>query len=360
MPNFSAQVLHWYDQHGRKHLPWQQAINPYRVWISEIMLQQTQVQTVIPYYERFMQTFPTLEALARAEQDRVLNHWSGLGYYARARNLHATAKLLCADHEGKFPTQLTDMQALPGIGRSTAAAILSIVYDQKEAILDGNVKRVLSRYHAISGWPGKTAVQKELWKIAENSLPNERFGDYTQAMMDLGATLCTRTKPACERCPLRDDCQGYQQGDPLRYPGKKPKKKLPEKQAVMLIIQDNCHVYMQKRPPTGIWGSLWCFPEFETHQKAQQWLQQFAPDAAIVVSKLPVLSHTFSHFKLHIEPLIIALETPIKLSVMEKGDALWYNINTEFSGGLATPVLKLINQLKDQQHGTNGKLRKTG
>jgi len=257
---FPQKVLAWFDQHGRKNLPWQQDINPYRVWVSEIMLQQTQVKTVIPYYEKFMTSFPDVQTLASADQDTVLKHWSGLGYYARARNMHKAAQMVCDDFAGVFPDNLESMQSLSGIGRSTAAAILSIASNQQEAILDGNVKRVLSRVFTVVGWPGKADVLKKFWVLAEQTTPKTRNADYTQAIMDLGATLCTRSKPRCEDCPLKTDCLAFQQGNQTEYPTKKPKKEMPEKHTVMLILQnDQQEVLMQKRPAVGIWGGLETF-----------------------------------------------------------------------------------------------------
>ena len=359
MKAFSEKVLKWFDTQGRKNLPWQQNINPYRVWVSEIMLQQTQVKTVIPYYERFMQSFPTVQTLATAEQDEVLKHWSGLGYYARARNLHKSAKQVCVDYAGVFPETLDELVSLSGIGRSTGAAILSISHGQKQAILDGNVKRVLARVFAVEGWPGKSAVLKNLWEVADSLVPSTRNADYTQAMMDLGATVCTRTKPACDNCPLQADCLAHQQGNQTNYPGKKPKKTLPEKHTVMLLLQNKAgEVFMQKRPPVGIWGGLWCFPQLETKALANEYLiENYQYDSANT-NTLAEFSHTFSHFRLHIQPLIIQIETPLMIGVMEAEDSLWYNSQTEFNGGLAAPVQLLLNTLnqieKDKEHGTNG------
>ena len=371
MQYFSKKLLEWHDQHGRKNLPWQQDINPYRVWVSEIMLQQTQVKTVIPYYQKFMATFSDVQMLANAEQDAVLKHWSGLGYYARARNMHKAAKLVCDEFSGVFPNDLEQMQSLPGIGRSTAAAILSISGNQKQAILDGNVKRVISRVFAIDGWPGKSDVLKKLWKQVEQLVPNRRNADYTQAIMDLGATVCTRIKPQCESCPFQVDCLAYQQGTIGNYPGKKPKKELPERYTVMLIIQDhNKAVFMQKRPPVGIWGGLWCFPQFENEEFAQEWLAEsflFKDNEANKANEVLVLRegnkqeqliHVFSHFRLTIQPIIVSLnsslnsslsseaKTLIKKRVMETDESLWYNIDNEFNGGLASPVQTLLNKLK--------------
>jgi len=355
MTDFSNKVLKWFDQHGRKNLPWQLNINPYRVWVSEIMLQQTQVKTVIPYYNKFMQSFPDVQTLADANQDSVLKHWSGLGYYARARNLHKAAKQVSHDFDGNFPQTLDEMQSLSGIGRSTAAAILSISHNQAEAILDGNVKRVLCRVYAVEGWPGKSLVLKQLWKLAENVLPKKRNADYSQAMMDLGATLCTRSKPQCCNCPLKSDCLALKQQRQMDFPEKKPKKALPEKNTVMLIIKNKEQaIFMQKRPPTGIWGSLWCFPQFDNKEQASEWLQQQYNESLESADSLATLSHTFSHFRLHIHPLIIESKAPINLGVMENKDSLWYNVTTEFNGGLAAPVTKLIDILKGFENGTNG------
>jgi A/G-specific adenine glycosylase len=219
LTDFAERVLTWFDGHGRKDLPWQEPIDAYRVWVSEIMLQQTQVQTVVPYFERFMQSFPDVLALADAAQDDVLRHWSGLGYYARARNLHRAAGIVRDEHGGAFPETLEAVMALPGIGRSTAGAILSIAFGQRHAILDGNVKRVLARHSGIAGWPGLTSVAKELWAIAERNTPDTRVADYTQAIMDLGATLCTRSNPACERCPVATDCETRTMGTVTLIPG---------------------------------------------------------------------------------------------------------------------------------------------
>lgn len=358
-PIFSDIVLTWFDQHGRKNLPWQQEITPYRVWVSEIMLQQTQVKTVIPYFERFMASFPDVHALADAEQDAVLKHWSGLGYYARARNMHKAANMVKNEFGGEFPKTLDEMISLSGIGRSTAAAILSIAHNQKEAILDGNVKRVLCRAFVVEGWTGKSAVLKQLWEIADALVPDTRNADYTQAMMDLGATVCTRSNPHCNQCPLSADCLANKQGNQTDYPAKKTKKALPEKQTTMLLIQDKSKagtplIYMEKRPPIGIWGGLWCFPQFETSTQANEWLQQEFDVDIKEALKLDTIKHIFSHFRLMIQPLIITVETPLMIGVMENDDKLWYNITTEFHGGLAAPVQQLLKQLKEEENGKNG------
>ena len=227
MTAFSKKLLTWWDKSGRKDLPWQKNINPYRVWVSEIMLQQTQVTTVIPYFEKFMTKFPNVQSLAMANVDQVLHLWTGLGYYARARNLHKTAIIICEQYSARFPCDIDTMQSLPGIGRSTAAAILSIANGAHHAILDGNVKRVLTRLHTVDGWPGENKVMQQLWQLAEQYTPKKRVADYTQAIMDLGATLCTRSKPTCEQCPAQNQCLSFLQSRQTEFPNKKPKKQSP-------------------------------------------------------------------------------------------------------------------------------------
>lgn len=342
-PSFAERVLTWFDQHGRTHLPWQQDRTAYRVWISEIMLQQTQVATVIPYYQKFMASFPTVQALANASEDEVLAHWAGLGYYSRARNLHKAAKSVISDFKGEMPHSLEAMMQLPGIGRSTAAAILSLSHDQKQAILDGNVKRVLSRYHAVAGWPGKSAVLKQLWELAEQHVPDSRNADYTQVMMDLGATLCTRSQPACEKCPLREDCQAFAAGNPTDYPGKKPKKTIPTKQAVLLLVtHKKGSILIEKRPPTGIWGGLWSLPQFDDEADARDWLQQQFTQTAIDFEHYATITHTFSHFHLQAEIYKVQLNTNDKTGIMEADAYLWYNNPHEFTGGFPAPIKKLL------------------
>ena len=261
MNEFARRLLAWFDLHGRKDLPWQQAISPYRVWVSEIMLQQTQVKTVIPYFENFMARFPAIHDLAAASQDEVLHHWTGLGYYARARNLHKTAKIIVADHEGEMPLTVDALVSLPGIGRSTAGAIVSICSGRRAAILDGNVKRVLARHFAIEGWPGSTAAVKSLWAKAEELTPVDRVADYTQAIMDLGATVCTRATPACEQCPMHGTCIALATNRIAELPGRKPKKDLLVRQTTMLIIESGNSVLLEQRPPAGLWGGLWSLPD---------------------------------------------------------------------------------------------------
>jgi A/G-specific adenine glycosylase len=344
-PTLATQVLDWFDQYGRHDLPWQRDISPYRVWVSEIMLQQTQVKTVIPYFTTFMDRFPTVESLAKAPQDEVLHLWTGLGYYARARNLHKTAIKVATELNGRFPDTVESLCELPGVGRSTAGAIASIAGGQRAAILDGNVKRVLARYHTVAGWPGKTAVHHALWEIAEDHTPHTRFADYTQAMMDLGATVCTRSAPACQRCPLVQDCSGFASGEPTLYPGKKPRKILPVRATTFLMIRSEAgEVLLEKRPQQGIWGGLWCFPEISGVEEADNWCLDNCQARPVSLEQPPGFRHTFSHYHLEISPVLANLGGHPQ-SVMASDRWLWYNLRQPPQVGLAAPVVNLLATL---------------
>lgn len=346
----SQRVLAWFDQFGRKDLPWQRDTTPYRVWVSEIMLQQTQVATVIPYFRRFMESLPTVQALAAAPEDEVLHLWTGLGYYSRARNLHKAARIVCDQLGGQFPDSVEALSELPGIGRSTAGAIVSIAFRKPAAILDGNVKRVLARFHAVAGWPGQTPVLKQLWTFAEAHRPLDRVADYSQAMMDLGATLCTRSKPACALCPLAQDCLAHQHHNQADYPGKKPRKTLPVKTATMLIIQNETgEVLLQKRPPSGIWGGLWIFPQLNDSddndkEAIESHCNTLLGVPAADVSRWSPYRHTFSHYHLDIQPVHLTIDRTPTL-VMENERQLWYNLQQPAAIGLAAPIKKLLQQL---------------
>lgn len=344
---FSSRVLTWFDTHGRKHLPWQQDITPYRVWVSEIMLQQTQVATVIPYFERFMQRFPSINSLAAAPEDDVLTLWTGLGYYARARNLHKAAKHIASEHQGQFPSDFDSVVALPGIGRSTAGAVLSIASGQSQPILDGNVKRVLSRYYAIEGWPGRRPVELQLWEKASENTPTHRCDHYTQAMMDLGATVCTRSKPLCDQCPLQTECLAYAQGRQLEFPGKKPKKTLPVKSTAMLIPLFRGSVLLQKRSASGIWGGLWSFAEIgELENHLPLTLRQIIGEGT-TLEVLPTFRHTFSHYHLDIQPRLLHCDS-IRSLAGEPGFA-WYEIGQPLSVGVPAPVKNILANIAAQQ-----------
>jgi A/G-specific adenine glycosylase len=309
------------------------------------MLQQTQVSTVIPYFERFMNRFPGLESLAEAPLDEVLHHWSGLGYYARARNLHRCAKTLRQEYRGRFPDELGELEALPGIGRSTAGAILSLGYGQHAAILDGNVKRVLARCFAIEGWPGSSAVLKQLWSLSQDLTPNNRCADYNQAIMDLGSLVCGRSRPACSICPLVSDCLANAQGNPAAYPGRKPKKQQPVKSTRMVILSDRQgRVLLQRRPPSGIWGGLWSLPECPPETALEEWCRDQIGYEIGHRHSLPVRRHTFSHFHLDIEPIRVAIKNPRK-RVMDGDGWVWYNLRQPDNRGLAAPIVRILREL---------------
>lgn len=351
MNEFSQKILNWFDQHGRHDLPWQQQQTAYRVWVSEIMLQQTQVKTVIPYYQRFMQRFPTLESLAAAEQEEVLAFWSGLGYYARGRNLHKAAQQIQQQHQGEFPKTFDEILALPGIGRSTAGAILSMALKQRYAILDGNVKRVLSRYLAVEGWPGNKIVENQLWLEAEKLTPEQRFDDYTQAMMDLGATLCTRSKPRCGDCPVQQDCQAFQQNQVADFPFSKPKKIKPVKRAnLLMLLNAQNQIWLEQRPQKGIWGGLWSLPQFDSFEELTQALCPCKEtDSATQLSlvKWTEFRHTFSHYHLDIEPVKLVQEAPAEWN------GQWHTFTQALQLGLPAPVKSLLSQLENE-HVKNG------
>jgi A/G-specific adenine glycosylase len=345
---FSQKILRWFDHSGRKHLPWQQNRTAYRVWVSEIMLQQTQVATVIPYFERFMQRFPAIIDLAAAAQDEVLELWTGLGYYARGRNLHKCAQVLVDQYQGEFPNTVAELETLPGIGRSTAGAIISLALDQPATILDGNVKRVLARFHGIAGWPGQTKIADQLWQYAEQHSPRRRCADYTQAMMDLGATLCTRSKPLCRQCPLQADCLAFQQGRPEAYPAKKPKKILPVKTTQLLILRNpNNDILLEQRPPIGIWGGLWSFPELPVDVNP---LDHCEAHYGAVADRQhwPTFRHSFSHYHLEIQPVQLQLKTVMR-TLRSDNQQRWYAAHEWPQLGMAAPIKKLLQSLGDTQ-----------
>lgn len=347
MPNtsdFEFRVLAWFDAHGRKDLPWQSPRDPYRVWVSEIMLQQTQVRTVIDYFERFMSRFPTLEALAQSDLDAVLGLWAGLGYYARARNLHRTAQLLLTQHQGLFPASLEALEKLPGIGRSTAGAILSLGYGLRAPILDGNVRRVLARHWAIDGWPGQTGTLRTLWDLSESLTPEVRAADFNQAMMDIGALICTARTPACSECPLQMTCLAYREKTPSQYPGRKPTKAMPVRMTYWLVIRNpSGQIYLEQRPKSGIWGGLLSFPEFATLEALEAFsMTHFGVRAAI--NPLPQRRHTFSHFHLDIFPLLSDIEGDAKAPLGPGG--CFHDLNR--AERLPAPVRKLLGELPFQ------------
>ncbi len=342
--HFSTPLLAWFDRAGRKHLPWQQAPSPYRVWVSEIMLQQTQVTTVIPYYQRFMERFPDVHSLAAAPVDEVLHFWTGLGYYARARNLHRAAQYVVRECQGIFPSTLEAVQALPGIGRSTAGAILSLALNQRHPILDGNVKRVLTRYFGIAGHTAEKAVENRLWLLAEQCTPLERVAHYTQAVMDLGATLCTRSKPRCGECPIHAQCVAKRDHLQTSLPTPKPKRVRPQRKAVVLVAVNAAGaILLERRPASGIWGGLWTFPQFDDEAGCLAFLDSFSTAEDRQPVRLPSYHHAFSHFDLELQPLLV--RDAKRMQVADSDAYCWYDPASPPRIGLATPVRNIIQQV---------------
>lgn len=334
--SFARRLIAWHEHHGRHDLPWQGTRDPYRVWLSEIMLQQTQVATVIPYYRRFLERFPDLEALAAAPADEVMAHWSGLGYYARARNLHACARAVVADHGGRFPRDPESIAALPGIGRSTANAIAVFCFGARAAILDGNVKRLLCRHAGVEGWPGAPAVEKALWEIAQSRLPAAEVETYIQAQMDMGATICTRSRPRCAACPLAADCVALREGRIADLPAARPRKALPVRQATLLVPMHQGRVLLLPRPPTGIWGGLWSLPEVPAEPATET-----ARLGLRIVSSRPLdaMSHTFTHFRLEMKPLLCEVE-PLPQAAETIGR--WVGREELLQAPLPAPIRQLL------------------
>ncbi|MEY2855677.1 MAG: hypothetical protein RL030_2809 [Pseudomonadota bacterium] len=333
--SLASALLAWHREQGRHDLPWQHDRTAYRVWVSEVMLQQTQVGTVIPYFERFLARFPDIPALARAPQDQVLHLWSGLGYYARARNLQRAAQVILEAHGGEFPRDFESVAALPGVGRSTAGAILAIAFGQRHAILDGNVRRVLARVHAVPGASGERAFEQALWQLADANTPGTDVATYTQAIMDLGATLCTRRQPQCNRCPLALRCVAHAQGEEERYPA--PKRRLQRRRVerwMLFARRADGAVRLVQRPTQGVWGGLWSPPEFESVEAARQ-----ATGADVVMQEAPALQHAFTHYDLTIHPLWFVADADAAPGT------LWYNAAAPAQIGLPAPIAALLAQL---------------
>ncbi len=341
MKTFASRLIAWQRTHGRHDLPWQGA-DAYRVWLSEIMLQQTQVATVIPYYQRFIKSFPDIAALAAASEEQVLAHWSGLGYYARGRNLHKAAQIIVEKHHGEFPRDIAQILELPGIGRSTSAAICALAFHERRAILDGNVKRVLARYCGIEGWAGEKKVEEKLWSQAEALLPQSDVATYTQALMDMGATVCTRSRPKCALCPVQADCAALLTDRIAELPFPRPRKAVPEKHATFLLLLHGNDILLEKRPGSGIWGGLWCPPQFEGEVAARDWFERSGMQA-LGGEKLETFSHTFTHFKLHITPLKIQLARK-SLRVAQAG-SVWLDVEEALGAAIPKPVRTMLNRI---------------
>jgi A/G-specific adenine glycosylase len=343
MTALAPRLLAWFDAHGRHDFPWQLARSPYSVWVSEIMLQQTQAGTVIPFFERFMRRFPTVAALAAAPLDDVLAHWAGLGYYARARNLWRAARIVAAEYGGELPAAFDELHALPGIGRSTAGAILAQAHGQRWPILDGNVKRVLARYHAVAGWPGLPAVANELWRHAEAHAPHERVADYTQAIMDFGATLCTRSRPACTVCPLADDCAACRAGTQALHPAPRPKRERSQRHVAVLVVRaPDGRVLLERRPARGIWGGLYSLPELPAEDSPREWCARMLGAAIAAERVLATIEHAFTHFDLDLTPRLLDLAVSPS-TVMDHDDWHWCRPGAQLDVGVPAPVAALLS-----------------
>ncbi|HEX7079840.1 MAG TPA: A/G-specific adenine glycosylase [Gammaproteobacteria bacterium] len=345
--DFARRLLDWFDRCGRHDLPWQKHRTAYAVWVSEIMLQQTQVATVIPYFERFVARFPTVHALANAPLDDVLALWSGLGYYARARNLHRAACIVVERFGGELPLSIDALAGLPGIGRSTAGAILAQAHGLRHPILDGNARRVLARYHAIEGRPGERDVERTLWSLAEAHTPAERVADYTQAIMDLGATLCVRRRPACTVCPVVEGCRACALGIQPRLPSPRRKRERPRRRKAVLVIEaPDRGVLLERRPERGIWGGLYSLPELAEGDSAADWCRRRLGIVPASERALPCIEHAFTHFDLEMAPCWVRLATDCRI-VMESENLLWYNAAAPSSVGIAAPIKALLETLPE-------------
>ncbi|MFZ5502402.1 MAG: A/G-specific adenine glycosylase [Pseudomonadota bacterium] len=351
MGSFASRLIAWQRRHGRHDLPWQGA-DAYRVWLSEVMLQQTQVATVIPYYQRFVASFPTVNALAAASEEQVLAHWSGLGYYARGRNLHRAARMVVGQHGGRFPQEFDAILALPGIGRSTAAAICALAFRQRRAILDGNVKRLLARYCGIDGWTGDKKIERQLWERAEALLPQRNVATYTQALMDMGATLCTRSRPKCANCPLQRDCSAFNSNRVSALPTPRPHKAIPQRHSTFLLLLHGTRLLLEKRDSQGIWGGLWCPPQFADEVAALTWCAQQGIRVEHCGAALPAFTHTFTHFKLHITPLLLRVQDKPQCAQQSHDD--WPDIAEARQRAIPAPVRQMLEKLGDCRTSNQG------
>lgn len=341
---FADRVVAWQRRHGRHDLPWQNVGDPYQVWLSEIMLQQTQVSAVVPYFKRFVERFPTLKDLAEAAEDEVLAVWSGLGYYARARNLHRAAWQIVKTHAGNFPEHFEDIVALPGVGRSTAGAIAVFAFGQSHPILDGNVKRVLARCFGIEGYPGDRAVSDRLWRLAEDLLPEREVQSYTQGLMDLGAQVCTRARPRCGDCPMVPQCEARLHDRVNKLPSPRPKKSRPRRCTVMLVMENGGALLMEKRPSVGIWGGLWSFPEIDVIEQAVQVCgNRFGADVSDV-DQMALIEHGFTHFSLTIAPLLCRVRTGQPQAQMP--GRIWVRPEEALHYPIPVPVRKLVSEVQ--------------
>ncbi|MBL6685619.1 MAG: A/G-specific adenine glycosylase [Methylophilaceae bacterium] len=342
MSLLAKKLIQWHESHGRKNLPWQKTSDPYHIWLSEVMLQQTQVATVIPYFKKFLKQFPDIRSLAHARQDDVMGLWSGLGYYSRARNLYDAANIILTKHKGVFPKTFEEIIQLPGIGRSTAGAICAFSYKQSYPILDGNVKRVLCRIFAIKEWAGKPEVEKKLWAIAEENLPKSDVDIYTQAIMDHGALICRRAAPLCHECPLSKNCKSHDNNWTKEIPAKKPGKILPLKRLNVLMLDNNKSIFLMKRNEKAVWKGLWSLPEFANEKALSDWMLNKLDKKSLVVKK-GKSNANFSHYKLEMTYHYVTIKSLKNFKAMHEG--LWLDTNELQAAAIPSPIKKLINNV---------------
>ena len=351
LTSFASRIVAWQRAHGRHDLPWQ-GRDAYRIWLSEVMLQQTQVTTVLPYFARFIADFPTVEALAAAPLSHVLERWSGLGYYRRAHHLHAAARTVVDRHAGGFPTDAATLATLPGIGRSTAAAIAAFAGGERGAILDGNVKRVLARHRGIGGWAGVSRVDARLWRAAEASLPTQGdvvadctlIGDYTQGMMDLGATICVRSHPQCSACPVRGDCVAHRESRVDTLPSPRPRRILPQRAVTLLLLERQGRILMEQRPPLGIWGGLWSLPEAPCDADVAALIAARFNAVADRPRALPAIVHGFTHFALTMHPVQLRITHWPMTANMEAVD--WFTPAAAIAAAVPSPIRRLLSSVR--------------
>jgi A/G-specific adenine glycosylase len=350
--SFCARIAAWQRAHGRRDLPWQTGRDPYRIWLSEVMLQQTQVSTVLPYFARFVAAFPTVDMLAAAPLSRVLECWSGLGYYRRAHHLHAAARIVVDRHRGRFPSDAATLATLPGIGRSTAAAIAAFASNERGAILDGNVKRVLARHRGIEGWAGVAQVEARLWRAAEASLPAQAelaadrtlIADYTQGMMDLGATICVRSRPQCSACPVRGDCVAHRDLRTDTLPSPRPRKVVPKRAVTLLLLEREDAILLEERPPLGIWSGLWSFPEIPVDRDVASHVSanyRVTPEAC---ERMSAVVHVFTHFALTMHP--VRVRVPYDAHAVEIPGTRWFALDHACAAAVPAPIRKLLAALR--------------
>ncbi len=354
MSEFARRVVRWQSRAGRNDLPWQGTRDPYAIWVSEIMLQQTQVATVVPFYARFMERFPDIATLAAAPLDDVMRLWSGLGYYSRARNLHRAAQLIMTRHGGLFPETRADIEQLPGVGRSTAAAIAGFAFGARAAILDGNVKRLLARHFLVEGFPGDRAVEGELWSLAESLLPRRDVAIYIQGLMDLGAMICTTRRPGCSRCPLRVTCAARIADRVDELPAPRPRRKVPLRATIMAVLRHNGDVLLEKRPASGVWGGLWSLPELATDADPSRAVAQRFGCNVRQVGRLASMRHTFTHFTLEIRPVLVDVDVSTPHAA-EPG-SMWLPLEAAATAALPAPIKRLLARLSGSTFGDQASL----